>query len=179
MNVQRISPNVAQIWNVLIYLAVMNASKQRKILWSRISNNFSFSNSTPTYQIHFQTKKTGTRKYHLRHKARISPVLRDTNNSLAIVLVSIHQNSLPFSKPPMMTKSCFWIKNNVFRHIIIARHIDIDECSVDKNACDSYQNCVNTPGSFRCECKSGFSMDKVLNACVGELAIIWFSVENK
>lgn len=45
---------------------------------------------------------------------------------------------------------------------------DIDECTVDKTACDSNQNCINMPGSFRCECKIGFTMDKVVNACVGE-----------
>lgn len=48
--------------------------------------------------------------------------------------------------------------------------LDIDECMVDKTACDSNQNCINTPGSFRCECKMGFTMDKVVNACVGELS---------
>lgn len=45
---------------------------------------------------------------------------------------------------------------------------DIDECTMDKTACDSNQNCINTLGSFRCECKTGFTMDKVVNACVGE-----------
>lgn len=45
---------------------------------------------------------------------------------------------------------------------------DIDECAIDKSACDSNQNCINTPGSFQCECKVGFTMDKVVNACVGK-----------
>lgn len=39
---------------------------------------------------------------------------------------------------------------------------------MDKTACDSNQNCINMPGSFRCECKIGFTMDKVVNACVGK-----------
>lgn len=54
--------------------------------------------------------------------------------------------------------------NKCFVHL----KLDIDECTMDKTACDSNQNCINTPGSFRCECKIGFSMDKVVNACVGE-----------
>lgn len=37
---------------------------------------------------------------------------------------------------------------------------------MDKSSCDSNQNCINVPGSYRCDCKSGFSMDKVVNACV-------------
>lgn len=44
---------------------------------------------------------------------------------------------------------------------------DIDECTADRTACDSNQNCVNTLGSYQCECKTGFTMDKVVNACVG------------
>lgn len=47
---------------------------------------------------------------------------------------------------------------------------DIDECATDKFACDSTQVCENTPGSYQCECRSGFSMDNVVNACVGK----WF-----
>lgn len=45
--------------------------------------------------------------------------------------------------------------------------LDIDECTMDKTACDSNQNCINMPGSFKCECKIGFTMDRVVNACVG------------
>lgn len=45
---------------------------------------------------------------------------------------------------------------------------DIDECSVDRNACASTQNCINLAGSFECECKTGFNLDKALNTCVGK-----------
>lgn len=44
--------------------------------------------------------------------------------------------------------------------------VDIDECATDKNSCASNQNCKNMPGSFECECKIGFMLDKALNACV-------------
>lgn len=44
--------------------------------------------------------------------------------------------------------------------------IDINECITDRNACDSYQNCINHPGGFRCECKLGFILDPLTNACV-------------
>ncbi|XP_021709536.1 fibrillin-1 isoform X4 [Aedes aegypti] len=44
--------------------------------------------------------------------------------------------------------------------------IDIDECAVDKYACDSNQVCTNEIGGFRCDCKIGFTLDQVTNACV-------------
>lgn len=48
---------------------------------------------------------------------------------------------------------------------------DIDECSMDKQACDSTQNCVNTIGSYLCECRIGFNLDPVTGACTGN----WFN----
>nr|XP_029731704.1 fibulin-1 isoform X4 [Aedes albopictus] len=44
--------------------------------------------------------------------------------------------------------------------------VDIDECAVDKYACDSNQVCTNEIGGFRCDCKIGFTLDQVTNACV-------------
>lgn len=34
--------------------------------------------------------------------------------------------------------------------------IDIDECRTNKNICGEHAICLNTPGSHRCECDSGF-----------------------
>lgn len=45
---------------------------------------------------------------------------------------------------------------------------DIDECYGDQSPCNSNQNCFNMPGSFRCECKVGFNLDPITNACVGK-----------
>lgn len=45
---------------------------------------------------------------------------------------------------------------------------DIDECAADKYACDSNQVCTNEIGGFRCDCKIGFMLDQVTNACVGK-----------
>lgn len=47
-------------------------------------------------------------------------------------------------------------------------YADIDECAIDRNACSSNQNCINLAGAFECECKTGFNLDKALNACVGK-----------
>lgn len=46
--------------------------------------------------------------------------------------------------------------------------IDIDECASDKSACDSNQICINDAGGFHCDCKEGFQLDPIINACVGE-----------
>ena len=33
---------------------------------------------------------------------------------------------------------------------------DIDECSMDDQACDVNARCINTQGSFACLCKKGY-----------------------
>lgn len=47
----------------------------------------------------------------------------------------------------------------------IAIYVDIDECSYDKEACDVNQVCTNEVGGYRCDCKIGFSLDALTNAC--------------
>lgn len=52
--------------------------------------------------------------------------------------------------------------------------IDIDECAIDKAACDSNQICINEPGGFQCDCKEGFQLDATINACVGKYLYRWW-----
>lgn len=45
--------------------------------------------------------------------------------------------------------------------------IDVDECE-DANACtETDKVCVNTVGSFECQCRSGYMLDEN-NACIGK-----------
>ena len=44
--------------------------------------------------------------------------------------------------------------------------IDIDECSASIRVCDVNANCQNTPGSYVCSCKAGFTGDG--KTCAGE-----------
>ena len=44
---------------------------------------------------------------------------------------------------------------------------DVNECS-NRNLCGLKQHCVNTPGSYRCECDTGYQ--KIKKECVGMLS---------
>jgi len=37
--------------------------------------------------------------------------------------------------------------------------IDVDECLTNNGGCDENAICMNTPGSFNCSCKIGYSGD--------------------
>lgn len=39
---------------------------------------------------------------------------------------------------------------------------------MERNICESNQICVNIPGGFECNCKIGYAMDSITEACVGE-----------
>ena len=43
---------------------------------------------------------------------------------------------------------------------------DIDECATGASMCTANSHCVNTPGSFNCECDVGFQASG--NLCVGK-----------
>lgn len=45
--------------------------------------------------------------------------------------------------------------------------VDIDECNSGDNLCQRNANCINIPGSYRCECSPGFKLSPS-GACVGE-----------
>ena len=50
---------------------------------------------------------------------------------------------------------------------IINSLLDFDECRARSDDCQ--QLCVNTQGSFRCECHSGYMLEKDRKACQGTL----------
>lgn len=49
--------------------------------------------------------------------------------------------------------------------ILIVIFSDNDECSTNNGGCSQY--CVNTYGSFRCDCYSGYVFDSELQICLG------------
>lgn len=46
------------------------------------------------------------------------------------------------------------------------RCLDIDECTMKRHNCERY--CINVPGSFRCDCGHGYSLDRDGHTCKAE-----------
>ena len=46
---------------------------------------------------------------------------------------------------------------------------DIDECALDTDGCN--QGCINTPGSFQCNCSEGYQLNEDGFTCDGNLKI--------
>ena len=60
----------------------------------------------------------------------------------------------------------------IHTHHVILPYIDIDECSVGNGGCQ--QICVNTVGSYDCQCHQGYSKNG--STCLGTLKnILWLS----
>lgn len=53
----------------------------------------------------------------------------------------------------------------VFFVTISNDHLDLDECSMITNLCQYH--CVNTPGSYKCICPAGFSLERG-RQCLGK-----------
>ena len=52
---------------------------------------------------------------------------------------------------------------------IIVVLTDVDECNMNTDSCTDLQLCINTPGSFKCECKQGYRMENEI--CKGKILI--------
>ena len=48
---------------------------------------------------------------------------------------------------------------------------DINECQAMPPHCE--QNCRNTPGSFACSCRLGYSLANNQLSCIGEFAMLY------
>lgn len=59
------------------------------------------------------------------------------------------------------------INHNTSPCIVLEIPTDINECEVFPGVCTNGQ-CVNTQGSFRCECAEGLTLDSSGRTCVGK-----------
>lgn len=69
------------------------------------------------------------------------------------------------------TKKPIYNWNTFFKHAFFFV-VDNNECAAQNSVCGSRASCVNTPGSFNCECSKGFSLDNTGFECEGELQSI-------
>lgn len=64
---------------------------------------------------------------------------------------------------------CLWLNYYEKIMILLFRCSDKDECKEGEDNCNKQiETCVNTIGSYRCDCKYG--LKKVNNVCVGQLS---------
>lgn len=52
-------------------------------------------------------------------------------------------------------------------------NLDVDECQSNLHRCGEGQLCHNLPGSYRCECQTGYQYDSFRRMCVGMMDIIY------
>ncbi len=52
--------------------------------------------------------------------------------------------------------------------------LDVDECSVDNGGCFAHSSCVNTYGTFHCNCHTGYTMMPNGKQCTGTSLSISF-----
>ncbi len=57
--------------------------------------------------------------------------------------------------------------------------VDVDECQSGLHRCGEGQLCHNLPGSYRCECQTGYQYDSFRRVCVGMLDIIHIFMQKK
>lgn len=69
----------------------------------------------------------------------------------------IYENDCPF---------CINNGTMVFMQLLISSLfiLDVDECQVHNGGCQ--QRCINTPGSYHCECKAGFRLHADSRSCI-------------
>lgn len=49
--------------------------------------------------------------------------------------------------------------------------VDVDECQSVQHRCGEGQLCHNMPGSYRCECLTGYQYDSFRRMCIGVYGI--------
>lgn len=59
---------------------------------------------------------------------------------------------------------------SILSHFVFAFVTDMNECDMHKGGCD--QICVNTIGSFHCECDDGYSLMGDSTTCRGSLSFL-------
>lgn len=51
--------------------------------------------------------------------------------------------------------------------VLLALCLDVDECETGTHRCSEGQICHNLPGSYRCDCQTGYQYDAIRRVCIG------------
>ena len=46
-------------------------------------------------------------------------------------------------------------------------NLDIDECQNENTDCQNFAHCINSQGSYNCECNDGYKLEG--QSCIGKL----------
>lgn len=60
---------------------------------------------------------------------------------------------------------------------MIFKILDINECTTELSECE--QNCINTDGSFRCDCNHGYILGSDESSCKGDEYFIFLRTQKK
>ena len=72
---------------------------------------------------------------------------------------------------------CVAIKKTLFFHTKMYQHsTDIDECGSGVADCGEHGVCVNSEGSYSCECERGYGLSEYAVTCVGECVCMYICV---
>ena len=52
---------------------------------------------------------------------------------------------------------------------------DVDECDLNIDTCDEFEDCVNTDGGYDCTCAEGFDWSENEQKCTGEMSASTFT----
>ena len=78
---------------------------------------------------------------------------------------------------PMASAAMVRAQISLFLAFDCNNFVDIDECSAGTDMCDHI--CQNTPGSYTCSCRSGYSLSQNGRTCVGTCALNIMSLSHK
>ena len=79
--------------------------------------------------------------------------------------------SLGYQKTRRAALSLLNIINHSFLVFPGTNCTDINECQLNPSTCGAGY-CVNTPGTFKCECQNGYMAHEIMKICMGMLVYV-------
>ena len=113
----------------------------------------------------------------VKHRLITAMIWLHVQTQLDLSNVNVQWVTLDTMASPVLVNSyitllTYFIKFNLFLSFghIITLGLDIDECKLFIDNCDSVATCTNTIASFSCACPTGYTGDGV--TCIGKFSNI-------